>query len=39
MEVIGLEPVWIGSAESALSKIIKRAKATGLLKYQIDHLR
>ena len=39
MEVIGLEPAWIGLAESALSKIIQRAKATGLLKYQIDHLR
>src|SRR4029453_5610097 len=38
MEVIGLEPAWIGLAKSALSKIIERAKATGLLKYQIDHL-
>ena len=39
MEVVGLEPAWIGLAESALSKIIQSANATGLFKYQIDHLR
>ena len=39
MEVVGLKPPWIGLAESAGSKIIQRAEATGVLKYEIDHFR